>query len=111
MVKLCLHNQMVPHSRVTWKEGAKEGFCPGERDDKLVVPGCGSSGGVAVWLSPGLVECSQVRGTLLVSLKDNTQPCHITTLLKRLHGRGRLVWRGLQTYQALCSMLDLVKKA
>ena len=94
-MKLCLHNQMVPHSRITWKEGAKEGLRPSKRDDELVNPGCGSSGGVAMWLCPGLAECSQVRGALLMCLVDDTQPCHITTLLKRLHGRGRLVWRGL----------------
>ena len=76
-----------------------------------MVPGCSSFSGVAVWLSPGLAECSQVWGALLVSLVDDTQSCHITTLLQGLHEGRRLVWRGLLTYQALCSMLDLVKKA
>lgn len=72
---------MVPHSCVAREEGAEEGFRPGERDDELVIPGGGNAGGVAVWLRPGLAECSQVRGALLVSLVDDTQTCHITTLL------------------------------
>ena len=102
---------MVPHPCVTWKERAEEGLRPGKRNNELVIPVGGSAGSMAVWLSPGLAECSQVWGALLVSLVDDTQSCHITTLLQGLHEGRRLVWRGLLTYQALCSMLDLVKKA
>ena len=110
-MKLSLLYKMVPHACVTWKERAEEGLRPGKRDDELVIPGGGSAGGVAVWLSPGLAECSQVRCALLVNLVDNTQSCYITTMLQGLHEGRRLVGRGLQTYQALCTMLDLVEKA
>ena len=80
-MEVSLLYQLVPHACVAWKEGAAEGLRPGKRDEELVIPGGGSAGSVAVWLSPWLAEGSQVRDALFVRLVDDAQSCHITTLL------------------------------
>ena len=73
--------QKVPHSGVSWEEGGEEDPRSSKGDEKLLIPGGGSAGGVVVWLSPGLTECGQVRDALVVGLANDTRTCHIATLL------------------------------
>ena len=80
-MKMCPLYQKIPHSGISWKEGAEVCLRSNKGDDKLMIPGGVSAGGVIVWLSPWLTECGQVRGVLLMGHVNDTQTCHIATLL------------------------------
>ena len=74
----------IPESSTFWcivegRSGGKSLFY--QKGRQVPISGGGSTGGAVVWLNPGLAECGQVRGVLHVGLVNDTETCHIATLL------------------------------